>query len=209
MKILIADGHQLFIDGIWHILQQLDGNPVITEANRAQEAIEQLESEESFDLVLMDLVMPDISGLSIIQRMHERGIGFPLVVISGEENPRTIKSAFELGALGFIPKSYSSQQMLSALASVLAGNTHIPPSIQRQINALTTRRTSRAGNITKRQTQVLLLMAKGYTNRQIATALFLTEHTIKAHIGALFLELNAANRTDCVNIAKEKKLLEV
>lgn len=140
MKILIVDDHQLFIDGIRHLLQRMDDNTDITEANRAQEAIAQLESEESFDLVLIDFVMPDISGLSIIQRMHERGIWYPLVVVSGEENPRTIKSAFELGALGFIPKSHSGPQMLSALACVLAGDTYIPPAIARQINTLKTRR---------------------------------------------------------------------
>lgn len=158
--------------------------------------------------MLVDLVMPGLNGLSIVQRMHERGIWYPLVVVSGEEDIRTIKTALDMGALGFIPKSYSSQKMLFALTSVLAGDTYISSNIQKQLNALKTRRTSIPGNITKRQSQVLTLMAKGYSNRQIATTLFVTEHTIKAHVGSLLLELNAVNRTDCVHIAKKRNLIE-
>lgn len=208
MKILVVDDHQLFIDGIWHVLQQMHPQPDITEASCAEQAIAQLESDESFDLVLIDLVMPGLNGLSVIQRMHEQGIWYPVVVVSGEECARTIKTALEMGILGFIPKSYSSQKMLAALACVLSGDTYIPPGIQKQIDTLKPRRTPLAGNITRRQRQVLELMARGYSNRQIATALFLTEHTVKAHVGSLLLELNAVNRTDCVHIARTRDLIE-
>ena len=207
MRILIVDDHQLFIDGIRHVLTRLDDQVKITEANTAEAAINILESGTGFDLVFVDLVMPGMNGLSIVQRLHEQGIWLPLVIMSGEENIRTIKSALALGALGFIPKSFSSDQMLSALTCILDGNLFVPPAISQQLDTLKDRRFEHNGNITKRQLQVLELLAQGYTNRQIAATLCLTEHTIKAHVSSLFIELNASNRTECVQIAESHGLI--
>lgn len=208
MNVLVVDDHQLFIDGIRYVLAELCHNtPFITEANRSDLAIAIMEQGQNFDLVLLDLAMPDMSGLSLMQRMHESGFWSPVVVVSGENNLRTIKSALDLGALGFIPKSFSGNQMLTALRAVLEGDTFLPDDIASQISALTARRTTRPGNLTKRQQQVLELIAQGYSNRAIADTLYLTEHTIKAHVSALFIELNARNRTECVQLAKGKGLI--
>ena len=207
MRMLIVDDHQLFIDGIRHVLTRLDDASDIREATTSSSAIRILESGESFDLVFVDIVMPGMDGLSIIRRLHEQGIWFPLVVLSGEENARTVKTAMELGALGFIPKSFSSDEMLSALRSILAGDLFVPPSIRLQVDALKARRFDKITNLTRRQVQVLELLAQGYTNRQIAEILCLTEHTIKAHVSSLFVELNANNRTECVQIAHSHGLI--
>lgn len=216
MQILVADDHQLFLDGIGHILNKLDADVVITESTRADEAIEILESGQAFDLILVDLSMPGMDGMSILQRMHERGVWLPLVVVSAEEEVRTIKSALDAGALGFIPKAHSSQQMLTALNAILDGEIYIPSDIERQIENLENRRLPReadnndalrASGITKRQYDVLQLLAKGYSNKQIATSLFLTEHTVKAHISALLTALRACNRTECVQIATRQGIL--
>ena len=216
MQVLFADDHQLFIDGIRHILKKLDAVVDITETTQAERAIEILESGKSFDLILIDLSMPGVDGMSILQRMHERKVWLPLVVISGEEDSRKIKSALDSGALGFIPKTHNSQQMLSALRAILEGDIYIPAEIEKQIDNLETIRPPaeasdndalKASGITKRQFEVLQLLAKGYSNKQIATSLFLTEHTVKAHISALFSSLHACNRTECVQIAQQKQIL--
>jgi len=216
MRILVVDDHQLFLDGIRHILNKLDAVVEITESTRAGQAIEILESDQVFDLVLIDLSMPGMDGMSILRRMHERKVWLPLVVVSAEEDARTIKSALDTGALGFIPKAYSSQQMLSALNAILGGEIYIPPGIQQQIDNLDTRRlpaeagnndTLKSSGITKRQFDVLQLLAKGYSNKQIATTLFLTEHTVKSHISSLFSSLQANNRTECVLAAIRQGIL--
>jgi len=216
MHVLVADDHQLFLDGIRHILKKLDDVVDITEATHAEQAINILESGQSFDLILVDLSMPGMDGMSILQRMNERKVLLPLVVVSAEEDGRKIKSALDSGALGFIPKTHSSQQMLAALHAILDGEIYIPENIEKQINLLETRRPpAEAGSntalqssgITKRQFEVLQLLAKGYSNKQIATSLFLTEHTVKAHISALFAALCANNRTECVQNAIQQKIL--
>lgn len=216
MQILVVDDHQLFLDGLRHILIKLAPDMTITEATQAEQAIEKLESGQNFDLILIDLDMPGMDGMSVLQRMRERKVWLPLVVISAEENAHVIKSALDKGALGFIPKAHSSQQMLTALRAILEGDIYIPENIQKQIDNLETRRPPieadinnalKASGITKRQYEVLQLLAKGYSNKQIATCLFLTEHTVKVHISALFSALNASNRTECVQRAGRDGLL--
>jgi DNA-binding NarL/FixJ family response regulator len=216
MHILVADDHQLFLDGIRHILAKLGTNVTVTEASCAEQAIAHMESGLEFDLILLDLNMPGMDGMSILQRQRQRKAWLPLVIISGEEDARIIKSALDAGALGFIPKAHSGQQMLAALKSILDGEIYIPVEIQKQIDNLETRRPPEAAHsnaalkgsgITKRQYDVLQLMAKGYSNKQIAASLFLTEHTVKAHISALFSALNAGNRTECVQRAERQGIL--
>ena len=214
MHILVADDHQLFLDGVRHILAKLGTDVTITEATRAEQAIAHMESDREFDLILLDLNMPGMDGMAILQRQRERKVWLPLVIISGEEDARVIKSALDSGALGFISKSHNSQQMLAALKAILDGEIYIPPNIQKQIDNLETRRPPLEANdalknsgITKRQYDVLQLMAKGYSNKQIAASLFLTEHTVKAHISALFSAMNAGNRTECVQRAERQGIL--
>lgn len=216
MNILVADDHQLFIDGIRYILKKLDSNVSVTECNSAEQAIEIIELGKEFDLILIDLSMPGMNGMSILKRMHERKVWLPLVVVSAEEDVRTIKSALEIGAMGFIPKSHSSSQMLSVLRDILDGEIYIPIEIQKQIDNLETRcppkdavdnGSLKDSGISKRQYEVLQLLAQGYSNKQIASTLFLTEHTVKAHVSALFTALKAQNRTDCVQLAERQGIL--
>jgi len=216
MKILVADDHQLFIDGIRLILDKLDSDVTIIESTTAEQAIEIIESGPEFDLILIDLNMPGLDGMSILRRMHKRKTWLPLVVISAEQDVRIIKLAMEFGALGFIPKSHSSEKMLFVLKNILNGDIYIPVEVQKQIDNLETRCppndatinvSLKDSGISKRQYEVLQLLAQGYSNKQIATTMFLTEHTVKAHISSLFKALKACNRTECVQLAERQGIL--
>jgi DNA-binding NarL/FixJ family response regulator len=207
MRILIVDDHRLFIDGLRLILDKLDPDAQIIESTTAHGAIDLLEAGEEFDLILMDLQMPDLGGLSILQRMQERGAWLPIVVVSAEESLHVIRAALEAGALGFIPKSQSSQQMLSALTRILEGDIFVPADIEKALER-PARKSANVSGITRRQHDVLRLLAEGYSNRQIATTLVLSEHTVKAHVSALLVALGACNRTDCVRVARQRGMLE-
>jgi len=210
MHVLVTDDHQLFLDGIHMLLKKLDPGIVITECNSAEKAVEILESGLTFDLIIIDLCMPGMDGLSVLQRMQRRKVWLPLVVVSGEENLATIRAALDLGALGFIPKTHNSQEMIDALQKILHGDIYIPAEIEEQVEKLGgSRRPDQVSSepalrtgITPRQYDVLQLLTKGYSNKQIAYTLFLTEHTVKAHVSALFTALSAKNRTDCVQAAR-------
>lgn len=216
LKLLIADDHELFVDGMRHILKKLADTIDITTANNAEDTIALLESDAQYDLILTDLDMPGMNGLSVLQRMHAKNVWLPIVVISAEDNTHIIRSALNAGALGFIPKSHNSQQMLDALHSILDGDIYVPDEIQKQLDRGVTKRSPNEANdnaalqesgISQRQYDVLKLLAQGYSNKQIATTLFLTEHTVKAHLSALFKSLNVANRTECVKTALERGIL--
>ena len=206
MKVLVVDDHQLFLDGLRHTLTQLDEDTEIVAVSSANGAISSLDKDARFDLILLDLSMPGMDGPTFLQGLAERGLLIPTVIVSAEENPRRIQQVLQQGALGFIPKSHSAEQMLAAINSVFAGNIYLPVDIARSLNRLERQQshldcgdsTPTDIGITKRQQTVLELMAKGYSNKKIATTLYVSEHTVKSHVSVLFEILARSNRTECV-----------
>ena len=212
MRILIVDDHQLFIDGIRHIIASLDEGIEILEATSADQAWQHLEACVDLDLVLLDLHMPGLGGQLIMQHPHIQDACLPIVIISGEDDPRRIKSVIDAGVMGFIPKSYSGKNLLSALRTVMEGEIYIPETIRQQLYNLPAQRqvdldhgdTISNTNITRRQHEVLELLASGHSNKQISSKLYLTENTVKSHVSALLRALGASNRTECVSIVCSK-----
>ncbi len=211
MRILIIDDHQLFIDDMRHIFYSLDKDIDIIVAKSPDEAIQHMESSTALDLVLLDLHMPGLNGFSIIQHHRTQSSCLPIVIISGDDNPDTIKAVLDAGVMGFIPKSFPAKKIQSALRTIMDGNIYIPEmkstpdsdhSYNQSYNNL-----ANVNGITKRQFQVLLLLANGRSNKNISSTLFLSENTVKAHVSALFRALDASNRTECVNIARNKGVI--
>lgn len=208
MRILVVDDHQLFLDGLRYILPRLDAQIDISEVTDAASALKRIRSGEDFDLVLMDLHMPGLGGVPLLHLMIELGNGLPVVVISGETDTAKIRACLDAGALGFIPKSYGTEKMLAALRQVLKGEVYVPAGIDPDRRpAADAGPDLRRDGITKRQLEVLGLLAAGYSNRKIADTLYISEHTVKAHISALFKTLGAGNRTECVRVAEDRGLL--
>ena len=211
MRILIIDDHQLFIDGIRLIVNSLDNEVDIIEANSADDAIHYMESITDLDLVLLDLHMPGLDGRSIIQHHQTHSNCPPLVIISGDDDPHTIHSVMNEGVMGFIPKSYSGKKLLAALHTILQGEIYIPKMHNNKDSDHgynhNYNNVSNGNGITKRQLQVLELLASGHSNREISSILFLTENTVKSHVSSLFRAFDVSNRTECVNIARNKGVI--
>ena len=216
MRILVVDDHQLFIDGIRHIITSLDEDTEILEATSADQALRLLREDTNLDLLLLDLHMPGLSGTSIMQHPSIQQSFLPIVIISGEDDLKSIKSVIDAGVMGFIPKSYSARELLNALRTILDGEIYIPGKIRDQLQGhaselddnLPYNEVIGSSGITRRQYEVLKLMANGQSNKQISSKLFLTENTVKAHVSALLRTLGAANRTECVGTARKKGLID-
>ena len=211
MRILIIDDHQLFIDGISHIVSSLDDNVNIIEASSVSDAIHYMTSITDLDLVLLHLHMHGLDGRSIIQHHRTHPTCLPLVIISGDDDPHTIQSVMDEGVMGFIPESYSEKKLLSTLKTVLDGEMYIPEMHNNQdsnhnYNHICNN-VSNGKSITKRQLQVLELLASGHSNKKISSILFLTENTVKTHVSSLFRVFEASNRTECVNIARNNGVI--
>jgi len=212
MKILIADDHELFRDGLRHVLTQLDGTVSIVEASDYPQAIALSETEADIGIVLLDLGMPGMpwsEGLQSLRKTLPSEV--PIIVLSASDDRRHVLQAVNLGAAGFIPKTSSSRVMLSALKLVLSGGVYLPPALLDQSGDAGTTENSggnsghehNASFLTPRQREVLALLGQGKSNKEIARVLQLAEGTVKLHVTAILKALNVNNRTRAVVAASQ------
>jgi len=217
MKIILADDHALFREGARHLLQQLGEEGIeVLEAATCQEAIAHADRHEDIDLALLDLHMPGVVGVECVVHFQAAHPDVPVVVLSGSESRPNVQAVLDVGALGYIPKSSSSQVMLSAIRLVLSGGIYLPPLVMDHELAVTealpvpqaaTPRGLTPCCLTERQMDVLKLLAAGKPNKLIARELGLGEGTIKVHLAGIFRTLEVNNRTEAVMEAQRRKLL--
>jgi len=209
VKILIIDDHALIREALRGVLKELKSDAVVSEAADWRNASRQIEEGGSFDLVLLDLNLPDRDGAAILAELRERYRAVSVVVLSARQDRESIAKALELGALGFIPKSSDRDVMLSAFNLIFSGGMYIPPEILVRHEPPTERsprpptqetRSASAPDLglTERQMEVLALMMRGRSNKAICRALDLAEPTVKNHVTAILKALKAANRTEAV-----------
>jgi DNA-binding NarL/FixJ family response regulator len=208
VKILLADDHPLFREGIKPVLKKLDSRIEIAEARDYPSAFEATHRAGELDLALLDLCMPGMPGIEGIIRYRATFPDIPLVVVSASEQLEDIQRLLGVGALGYICKSSPSEVILGALRLVLAGGVYLPPNLleQADINEPVTPRLGRNKALTQRQIQVLRHLADGKTNKQIATSLQVTEGTVKIHMAAIFRILKVNNRTEALLVAQKMGL---
>ena len=212
MRILIADDHGLFREGLQQLLQELDEAPAIEHAATLPEVMARLDREdEELDVILFDLRMPGVHSLEDLRQVRRRAPATPVVVVSASEAPDDIRGAMQAGAAGFIPKSSSAKVMLGALKLVLqSGGTYVPPTILESGDEAQAERaapsevdTSHAP-LTKRQIDVLSLLAEGKSNRQIAEDLEIAEGTVKVHVAAILKILGVNSRAQAAYRARSR-----
>jgi len=213
MKFLVADDHAVFRVGLLHWLLRLDPEAKVLEASDYGEALDIAAREESLDLILVDLLMPGTDGFSGISSLRDRARAAPIMVVSARENSADVQAALDNGAMGYLPKSSSSDVMLNAIRLVLAGGMYLPPALlghrggDQSADRLETGfgqpRLSQhvARSLTRRQRDVMRLLALGRSNKAIAQELELAEGTVKVHVSAIFKALKVTNRTEAVVIA--------
>ena len=206
MKILHADDHPMFREGVRFFLKLLDTQVVVLEASNIQGALDKLALEGPVDLVVLDLQMPGTSELDGFFSLHRRYPNVPIVIVSGVNDPRTIRALLDGGARGYIPKLASSEQLMDALRRVLRGEVYLPDALFIPDSQITGN--EEAAQLTARQLQILPLLAEGMPNKRIADVLQVAEGTIKQHLKDLFKRLNARNRTQAVKEARRLGLLQ-
>jgi len=199
--VLIIDDHPLYRQGVAMALRSRFAGMSVEGAATAAEGLALLEAGGGFDLVLIDLRLPDGSGFDALGSIAEAVPDLPKVMISGAEDAANSERARRSGASGFIPKSLPVNQMLDGIAAVLEGEEFFPPTAGVPATATTT------GALSLRQLEVLTLLGRGCSNKDIARQLAITERTAKAHVAAILAALGAANRTQAVVYAGERGLI--
>lgn len=204
MKILVIDDHPLVREGLRQVLSGLAPNVGILEASRCSAAFELAATNPDIDLVLLDLGLPDVSGLDALDQFGIRYAELPVIILSGTDDRSVMRQCFNRGAAGFIPKSSLSEVLRSALLLVLSGGTYIPPEMLECLPApaIDDREAPRLA-ISDRQHEVLQLMANGCSNKRIAADLGISEQTVKAHVTVILRALGVASRTRAVIVARQ------
>jgi DNA-binding NarL/FixJ family response regulator len=205
MKILHADDHPMFREGLRFFLQLLGTQVTVLEAGNLRAALDKLALEWPVDLLLLDLQMPgmgEVEGFLAIRRAYP---ALPVVIVSGVNDPQIIRTLLDGGARGYIPKFTGSEQLMDALRRVLNGEVYVPDAVFLPPSQATGN--GESAPLTSRQLQILPLLAEGMPNKRIADVLGLTEGTVKQHLKDLFRRLNANNRTQAVREGRRLGLL--
>lgn len=210
MKFLIADDHPLFRDALKRAVSGLFPTAELLEADSTASLQTLLEQVDEADLLLLDLHMPGASGFSGLVHVRARHPSVPVIVVSGNEEPGVMRRAIAHGASGYIPKSSSLPDMAQAISHVLEGEVWLPAAAaSNRPNALHPDEAdiaARVRDLTPQQFRVLMMLADGLLNKQIAYELSVSEATIKAHMTAILKKLGASNRTQAVVAAARLQL---
>ncbi len=211
MKILIADDHALFRDGLSMHIEKLMPQASIAQAGNFSQALKFLDGQQSPDLIIVDLDMADIQWEEGLKAIRQKSPKSRLVVISASEDRRSIKKALELGISGYISKRSDTKILTSALRLILEGGTYLPPEILEDSHSggySDSQEEYRKSKIlTPRQTEVLGYVAQGLSNKQIAYNMGVSEATVKLHINALLRSVGATNRTQAVILSQKMGLI--
>jgi DNA-binding NarL/FixJ family response regulator len=197
---VIADDHPLFRGALRQALSGLGEDIQIIEVGDFEGVKTLIAGKTDVDVVLLDLTMPGVSGLSGLIALRGMDSSLPIMVVSAHDDPVTIRRALELGASGFISKSASMEVIRQAVRQVLDGKIVAPEGIELgeegdpEISDLI----ARLQSLTPQQTRVLSMLAEGLLNKQIAFELHVSEATVKAHVSAILQKLGVDSRTQAV-----------
>lgn len=203
MKLLIVDDHAILREGLVALLRQFDQGADVLQAADTAEGLRLVDAHPDLDAVFLDLNMPDQGGMEAIPVLARRCPRLPVIVLSSSEDPGDVRRALKSGACGYVPKSASPRNILSALRLVLAGEIYVPPLLLDVAADGPPHAPAEASErLTERQTEVLRQLCRGLTNKEISRALGLSEKTTKSHITAIFKALGVVNRTQAAAAAR-------
>lgn len=201
IKILTVDDHPILREGIASIIQGEKDMVVVGEASNGREAIEVFRSKRP-DVTLMDLQMPDVNGIAAIAAIRQEHPQARIIVLTTYEGDVLARRALKAGATGYILKDMIRTELLEAIRAVHLGRKYIPPKIAAELVDHYAE-----DDLSEREIEVLREVARGTSNKIIASHLSISEATVKAHMKNILLKLGASDRTHAVNIATTRGFL--
>ncbi|MEA3194559.1 MAG: hypothetical protein QOD26_2892 [Betaproteobacteria bacterium] len=193
MQTLLVDDHPLIHQTLSAMLRKAVGDHAIVHSAETLEAGLDCARQNEIDLVLFDLGLPGYSGIEALKRMRERCPAAKIIVVSASDDPESIQAAFKAGAVGYIPKSSSPPTIVAALRLVCEGGTYIPPQALDIPDS--------HPELSERQLEVLRLILRGLSNRDIAKRLHIAENTVKHHVAVVYEALGACSRAEAITAA--------
>jgi DNA-binding NarL/FixJ family response regulator len=203
LKVLIVDDQHLMLDAIRTVLGRDEDIEVVGETDSGENVMP-LIAQTGPDAVLLDVRMPGIDGLAVLERIRERYANVAVVMLSGIEDPTLVRASLERGATAFVLKHVHPRDLASALRQAVYGSIFRPLEL---VGPPQERALEQAG-LSKRELSILEVLQSGASNQEIAKQLFLAEQTVKFHLTNIYRKLGVSTRTEAVHCAYEQGLIE-
>jgi DNA-binding NarL/FixJ family response regulator len=204
IRILVADDHPIVRDGLVAVLSTQPDFEVVGEASTGPETIQRVAALQP-DVLLLDIEMPELDGVETLKRLREHDPAVRAIMFTAFDTDERIVQAVQAGAQGYLLKGVPRDEIFNAVRVVHAGGALLQPVVASKL----LRRTRLDQEpLTAREREVLRLLARGLTNKQIAADLVITERTVKFHVSAILAKLGAGNRTEAIHRAIQQGLVE-
>ena len=201
---VVLDGLTMMLRDLlpqWEIFTAVDGCSARALVNRHQD----------FDWIFLDVNLPDVDGIKLLKEFDASKVTANVIVLSSDNNPAIVDSALSQNASGFLSKSFDNTELRACIDTIKHGQVYLAPEFQHELKyyreSVLAEKKHIEESLSIRQRQTLLLIAKGYSNREIACSFDIVESTVKSHIQALFLLFEADNRTHCVSEARRLNII--
>lgn len=210
IRVLLVDDHAVVRSGLRLILEAEEDIEVVAEAENGNRAVFEAIASAP-DVVVMDLVMPEKSGLEALPAVRQSVPATKVLVLSMQDDPRYIRDAFEAGASGYVLKEAADTEVVTAVRAVARGEQYVHPSLGARLVAqdAADRRRAAADPISDREREVLRLLALGHTNQEIAGMLYISVRTAETHRAHIMQKLGLSSRAELVRYALDNGLIDV
>lgn len=207
IRVLIVDDHDVLRSGLAIFFETRDDLELIGEATNGEEAIELCDELEP-DVVLMDLIMPQMDGVAATEIIREKHPDTQVIVLTSFDEEGLVQNAIKAGAISYLLKNVSVDKLASAIHAAHSGQSMLSQEATRALISATRKTDAIDYQLTEREIEVLELLVQGLTNNEIADALTISYSTVKKHVSNIHSKLHTTNRTEAVALAIQKKLVE-
>jgi NarL family two-component system response regulator LiaR len=206
IRVMIVDDHAMVRKGLITFLMNEPGLELVGEARDGREAIEYCEPLQP-DVVLMDLVMPELGGVAATRTIHQRYPHVQVIALTSFQEKELVQDALQAGAIGYLLKNVSGEELTEAIRQAHNGRPTLAPEAVQALIQPRSEAESMAAELTRREQEVLALLVKGMSNPEIAERLFISRATVKVHVSSILSKLGVASRAEAISLAIQNKLV--
>jgi NarL family two-component system response regulator LiaR len=206
IRVMIVDDHAMVRKGLVAFLKNEPALELVGEAGDGREAIECCEQLKP-DVILMDLVMPDLGGVAATRTIHQRWPQVQVIALTSFQEKELVQDALQAGAIGYLLKNVSGEELADAIRQAYVGRPTLAPEAVQALIQPPSEAETLAADLTRREQEVLALLVKGMSNPEIAERLVISRSTVKVHISSILSKLGVSSRAEAISLAIQNKLV--